>query len=117
MDLKDIHAYCLDKPGAEETYPFGDTPICYKLHGKIFAQLFHRWDQPFLTLKCRRDMSFFYRGIYPEQVMRAYHFSDIHQPYWFSVLVNGFPENELKKMIDEAYDALRSTLIKPKQAK
>lgn len=27
---EDIRAYCLSKPLAQETYPFGEIPICYK---------------------------------------------------------------------------------------
>lgn len=115
MDLKAIHEHCLQKPGVQETYPFGETPICYKLHGKIFAQLFHTWEQPIITLKCRKDNSFIYRSIYPDHVIRAYHFSDRHQPYWFSVRLKNFPENVVLQMIDEAYDALRETIIKKKK--
>ena len=111
MDLQKIHLHCLSFPGVEETYPFGETPVCYKLHGKIFAMMFHAWEQPLIALKCRRDMSFFYRGIYPDQVVRAYHFSDMHQPYWFSVKMENFPEDELLRMIGEAYDALRESVI------
>ena len=115
MDLKKIHARCLEQPGAEETYPFGETPICYKLHGKIFAQLFHTWSPPIITLTCRRDMSFVYRSLYPDKVVRAYHLSDMHQPYWFTVRLDDFPEDVLFRMIDEAYDALRSQIIPKKK--
>lgn len=40
MKLEDIKAYCLNKHKAQETYPFGDIPICYKLNNKIFAQIY-----------------------------------------------------------------------------
>lgn len=106
MDLKAIHEHCLSKPSAEETYPFGETPICYKLHGKIFAQLFHTWEHPIITLKCRRDMSLFYRSIYPENIVRAYHVPERQQPYWFSIKLTDFPQDALLRMIDEAYDAI-----------
>ena len=40
MLCNEIEKYCLSKPGAVETYPFGDWPICYKVGGKIFAPPF-----------------------------------------------------------------------------
>ena len=38
--IEDIKQYCIKKHKAEETYPFGNVPICYKLNGKIFAQVY-----------------------------------------------------------------------------
>lgn len=42
MRLEDIKAYCLNKWKAYENYPFGDIPICYKLNGKVFAQIYSK---------------------------------------------------------------------------
>lgn len=40
MLVEKIKEYCLSKHRAYEEYPFGDVPICYKLNGKIFAQIY-----------------------------------------------------------------------------
>ncbi|MBR5231634.1 MAG: MmcQ/YjbR family DNA-binding protein [Clostridia bacterium] len=112
MDLKKIHDRCMSQPGAEVTYPFGPTPVCYKLHGKIFAMFFHEWQDPIITLKCQKDANIPLRALFPDHIIRAYHLSDAHQPYWFSVRIKGFPEEVLLQLIDEAYDALRSSIIK-----
>ena len=40
MTLEEIKTYCKNKYKATEEIPFGDVPICYKLNGKIFAQLY-----------------------------------------------------------------------------
>ena len=40
MSTEDIIKYCLSKHKAYEDYPFGNIPICYKLNGKIFAQIY-----------------------------------------------------------------------------
>ena len=37
MSIEDIRAYCLSLPYAEETMPFDDTTIVYKVGGKWFA--------------------------------------------------------------------------------
>ena len=40
ISTEEIKQYCLNKHKAYEDYPFGEVPICYKLNGKIFAQLY-----------------------------------------------------------------------------
>ena len=107
-----IRTRCMEQPGAEETFPFGPTPICYKLHGKIFAMFFHAWQEPILTLKCQKDANIPLRALFPDHIIRAYHLSDAHQPYWYSIKLKGFPEEVLFTLIDEAYGALRCKLTK-----
>ena len=63
MQVEKIKEYCLSKHKACETYPFGDVPICYKLNGKVFAQIYpYEWDYK-ITLKCTADAGEFYRGL------------------------------------------------------
>lgn len=73
MQLQDIQSYCLEKNKAYVDYPFGEIPICYKLNGKIFAQIYPNKNDYKITLKCAADAGQFYRRIYPEQVVRGYH--------------------------------------------
>ena len=51
MELEEIKNYCKGKPYATEEFPFGDVPICYKLNGKIFAQLYPYEHDYKITLK------------------------------------------------------------------
>ncbi len=37
MTVEEVIEYCLAKPGAEETYPFGDHVVVPKVGGKAFA--------------------------------------------------------------------------------
>jgi predicted DNA-binding protein (MmcQ/YjbR family) len=46
-----VIAYCLAKPGAEETYPFGDHVLVAKVGGKAFAFI-GQDDPPSVGLKC-----------------------------------------------------------------
>ena len=69
MRAEDIKEYCLSKHKAYETFPFGEVPICYKLNGKIFAQLYPYESDYKITLKCAADVVFFFfcpRGTNPE---------------------------------------------------
>ena len=64
MQVQEIKDYCMSKQGAYEECPFGDVPICYKLNGKIFAQLYpYEYDYK-ITLKCTEDAGQFYRMAY-----------------------------------------------------
>ena len=37
MNLETFREYCLAKPGAEETTPFGPDNLVFKVAGKMFA--------------------------------------------------------------------------------
>jgi len=115
MKVKDIMAYCLSKHKAYETYPFGDVPICYKLNNKIFAQLYPYEHDYKITLKCTADMGDFYRQMYPDIVVRGYHCPPVQQPYWNTVHLENFPDDELLNMIDLAYETVLHSFSKKVQ--
>ena len=69
MRLEDIKAYSLKKWKAYEDHPFGDIPICYKLNGKVFAQIYPKQEDFKMTLKCTADAGQFYRQGYPGVVV------------------------------------------------
>ena len=115
MTADSIKAYCKSKRKVTEEFPFGAVPICYKLNGKIFAQLYPYEDDYKITLKCTFDAGQFYRMIYPGKVVRGYHCPPVQQPYWNTVWLTDFPEDELFHMIDLAYDAVLSKFSKKEQ--
>ncbi len=115
MDVEQIKKYCMSKKGAYETTPFGDVPICYKVNNKIFAQVYpHEWDYK-ITLKCTADAGEFYRTVYPGKVVRGYHCPPVQQPYWNTVYLDNFPEEELLNMIDLAYETVIQSFSKKVQ--
>ena len=115
MELEEIKNYCKGKPYATEMFPFGDVPICYKLSGKIFAQLYPYEYEFKITLKCTADAGQFYREVYPGKVVRGYHCPPVQQPYWNTIYLDDFPDDELLNMIDLAYDTVLSKLSKKDQ--
>lgn len=112
MESEKIKEYCLSKYKAEETYPFGDVPICYKLNGKIFAQLYPDESDYKITLKCTKEAGEFYRTVYPGRVVRGYHCPPVQQPYWNTVYLDEFPDEELLNMIDLAYETVFNSFSK-----
>ena len=108
MELSEIKAYCLEKAGAVETYPFGDWPICYKVGGKIFAQVYP--DK--ITVKCTAFSGEAFRTAWPGIVVRGYHCPPVQQPYWNTIDLPRFPADELPYMIDLAYETVVQGLPK-----
>lgn len=115
LTLEQIKEYCLTKHKAYEDHPFGDIPICYKLNKKVFAQIYpNQWDYK-ITLKCTADAGQFYRMVYPDKVVRGYHCPPVQQPYWNTVYLDDFPDDELLNMIDHAYDTVLKSFSKKVQ--
>ena len=100
---------------AYEDYPFGDVPICYKLNGKVFAQIYPYPEDYKITLKCTADAGQFYRTVYPGKVVRGYHCPPVQQPYWNTIYLDDFPEEELLNMIDHAYETVLNSFSKKVQ--
>lgn len=115
MLFKEIRDYCLSKHKAYEDYSFGDIPICYKLNNKIFAQIYPMSTDYKITLKCTVDVGEFYRRIYPKKVVRGYHCPPVQQPYWNTIYLDDFPDDELLNMIDHAYDTVLKSFSKKVQ--
>ena len=113
--VEDIKNYCLSKQKACETYPFGDVPICYKLNNKIFAQVYPLEHDYKITLKCTAEAGEFYRMAYPGKVVRGYHCPPVQQPYWNTVYLDEFPDEELLNMIDLAYETVLYSFSKKVQ--
>lgn len=111
MEHNEIKAYCLAKPKAYEDLPFGDTPICYKVNKKIFAQLYP--DK--ITLKCTAFSGEMFRQAYPGVVVRGYHCPPVQQPYWNTIYLDRFPSEELPMMIDHAYETVVASFPKKVQ--
>lgn len=116
-EWKSIHEYCMSMPCAYETRPFGKYPICYRIAGKIFAQLNAEEEQYRITLKTNPDAALFYRSAYPGVVVRGYHCPPVQQPYWNTIDLNQFEKKMLFQMIEEAYDEVKMHLAKKEQRK
>ncbi len=120
MKLSDgvkISNYCMDKPCTYESRPFGEYPICYRVAGKIFAQLSPQENWFKITLKTNPNLADFYRQVYPGIVVRGYHCPPVQQPYWNTIDLDKFDLDALFPMIDEAYDEVVKGLTKKEQRK
>ena len=110
MMFDEIHTYCLAKPGAYLSWPFGpDNPVVKvkapsQENGRIFAGAFLLRAEPKLTLRCEMMAGEFYRGAYPGSVTRGYHCPPVQQPYFNTVSLDGaVPDDVIYTMIDQSY--------------
>ncbi len=97
-------ACCLELPDSYEDYPFRDsawTVMRRRSNRRSFALIFERQGCIWINVKCRPEETAFWRELYPEGVLPAYHMNKEH---WNSVLLNGrVPEEEVRRMIAESY--------------
>jgi predicted DNA-binding protein (MmcQ/YjbR family) len=101
MDLAQFREYCLSKPRATESTPFGPDVLVFKVSDKMFALAALDEMPTIANLKCDPDLALELRDRY-EQVTPGYHMNKKH---WNSVEIeSGIPDAELRKMIDHSYD-------------
>ncbi|MBT3319147.1 MAG: MmcQ/YjbR family DNA-binding protein [Clostridia bacterium] len=103
MTIEEITEYCLQLKNAYVDLPFGATPMCIKIHGKIFAQIYA--DK--ITLKCDRIAGEYYRATYKENVVSGYHCPPVQKPFFITVALEPEIADEIvREMIEHAYVAV-----------
>jgi len=100
MDLPDLIAHCLSKPGAEESTPFGPDTLVYKVGGKIFAITSPDDFPPRVNLKCDPERAIELRDRY-ESILPGYHMNKRH---WNTVILDGsVPSALVRELVDHSY--------------
>ena len=113
MDREEFVAYCLAKPGAEESYPWGEAELVAKVGGKAFA--FIGLDGGTVGLKCGRDAeeAAEWRERYPGAITVS---SYVGRYGWNSVHWTGeVPDDELRELVDSSYEAIVAALPRSKR--
>lgn len=111
MNIEHFRDYCLSKKFVEETFPFGEDTLVYKVMGKMFTLTsFSSPDR--CNLKCDPDKSIELRSTY-EAVKPGYHMNKRH---WNTVHFNqDLPDKEILKLIDHSYELVVESLPKKLQ--
>ncbi|GAB3338444.1 MmcQ/YjbR family DNA-binding protein [Larkinella ripae] len=109
MNIETLRTYCLSKPGATESLPFGEETLVFKVGGKIFALTSLDANPLSVNLKCDPELAAELREQY-DAVRPGYHMNKRH---WNTVLINGsVRENDLRCWIDHSYELIVSSLPK-----
>ena len=100
MTRDDVLATCLDLPGAEETYPFGEEVAVIKVGGRMFA-LVPLVDGPqSVNLKCEPGRALELRAAYAG-IRPGYHQNKQH---WNTVDLDGSVEDDVVRgLIADSY--------------
>jgi predicted DNA-binding protein (MmcQ/YjbR family) len=101
VTVDEVVRHCLAKPGAEETYPWGDAELVAKVGGKAFA---------FIGLTTHAGV---WRDQYPDDIeISAY----IGRYGWNRVRLGGnVPDDDVLELLDGSYDAIVAKLPKSKR--
>jgi predicted DNA-binding protein (MmcQ/YjbR family) len=112
VNIESFRAYCLAKPGAEETFPFGPDTLVFKVRGKMFA-LTNLESFEGVNLKVDPEYGAELRERY-EFIIPAYHMNKKH---WITVQIrNGVPVQLLRQLIDQSYNLVVSGLSKSEKS-
>jgi predicted DNA-binding protein (MmcQ/YjbR family) len=108
MNIEDFRSYCLSLKGAEESLPFDDETLVFKVGGKIFSltgiSLFAS-----VNLKCDPEKAMELREQYPA-VIPGYHMNKKH---WNTISMDGsISDRLLKEWIKDSYELIVSSLPK-----
>lgn len=99
MDIESVRTYCLQKEMVEETTPFGEDTLVYKINGKMFLLL--NLNRPFsINVKCNPEKAIELRERYTE-VIPGYHMNKTH---WNTVILESpIPPALICEWIDDSF--------------
>lgn len=101
MNIETLREYCLSKPDAEETLPFGPDTLVYKVKGKIFLLTGLDSEEFRFNIKCDPDKAIELREEFP-CVLPGWHMNKKH---WNTIVVDGsVSSKQIKEWIDWSYD-------------
>ena len=103
MNIETLRDYCISKKGADESFPFGEDTLVFKVSGKIFALVNLDGDLS-INLKCDPALAIELRERY-SSVTAGYHMNKKH---WNTVLMDGsVPDKEIFSWIDHSYNLIK----------
>ena len=112
MNVEDLRAYCLEKRGTTESFPFDAVTLVLKVSNKMFAIIpLERSNQ--IALKCNPERAMELREEW-EEITAAYHMNKQH---WNTVnCETGLSNKLLQELIDHSYNLIVKSLPKKIQA-
>ena len=113
MNVEEIRAYCIDKKGVTESFPFDNDTLVFKVLDKIFLLISLERQPLRINVKCDPEKAIELRESYSDNILPGYHMNKLH---WNTVVINQELSNTLiKKFIDDSYHLVLKSLPKAKQ--
>lgn len=108
MNIEELRDYCLHKKGVEETLPFGDDVLVFKIGEKIFLLASISEGNRF-SAKCDPGRAVELRERHKE-IIPGYH---LNKKHWNTVYMDGSLSLALlKEIIDHSYELVFAALPK-----
>lgn len=105
MNIEQIRLYALSKPNVEESFPFGEDTLVFKVNGKIFLLTGLDSTPLQFNVKCNPEKAIELREEFPENVLPGYHMNKKH---WNTIVVNGRLNNkQIQSFIDDSYELVK----------
>lgn len=110
MDIIEFREFALSLPDVEETLPFDDTTLVYKVGGRMFAMV--SLDMPdHFAVKCDPERAIVLRDRYP-QVTAGWHLNKRH---WNDIRFEGRLSDEaLRREVRHSYMLVVRLNVTPK---
>lgn len=109
MDIETLRLYCLAKAGTDESFPFDEETLVFKVMGKIFA-IAPLEKASTMNLKCDPAYALELREHYPESIKPGFHMNKKH---WNTVHLDyGLDRRFLESLIDHSYELVVAKLTK-----
>lgn len=113
FNIEDLREYCLSKKGTNESLPFDESTLVFKLVNKVYAITSLNNEVLSVNLKCDPDYAVELRSSFPDNVLPGYHMNKKH---WNTVVINNFIDPKLVlKLIDDSYTLVFTKLKKADQ--
>jgi predicted DNA-binding protein (MmcQ/YjbR family) len=109
MNLHQLQEYCMNKKGVEETMPFDEETLVYKVMGKMFALCGMENVPLSANLKCDPERALELRELF-HQIIPGWHMNKKH---WNTIETGGDVSDTLFfELIDHSYDLVVAGLPK-----
>lgn len=111
MNIEEFREYCLKKKGVEESFPFDETTLVFKVMNKMFA-LTDLGGNFSINLKCDPEKAIVLRGEF-HAVKPGFHMNKKH---WNTINIDGtIADSLIREWIDESYTLVVQALTKKKK--
>ncbi len=109
MNIEELREYCLGKKGVEESFPFDETVLVFKVRTKIFLLVSLDSEPLRFNVKCDPEKAIELRERH-SCVLPGYHMNKKH---WNSIIADGSVSDKLlKDWIDHSYGLIQESLPK-----
>lgn len=111
MNIEEIREYCIAKEFVEETFPFDNDTLVFKVLGKMFLLISLKESNSF-NVKCDPERCIELRELHSE-IQPGYH---MNKKMWNTVYTDGtLSVNLIKELIDHSYEEVIKGMPKKTQ--